>query len=231
MNKIRLRKADLDDMMILYRWVNEPSVRANSFHSELISFEEHKWWFERVMNDPNVLIFILMLDEKPIGQVRLAFDCGMYLIDYSIDFKYRRQGFGTIILQLIEGQILDDEVTLVGRVKKNNVSSQAIFRRLDYGERELDDCFEYRKVINKRQKIILAADNMNEQEFLTKMKEDILDTKDKLTMDTALAELEDWDSLAIVDFIAMVNSACGKKVKRTDVIDAKTFADLYALFK
>lgn len=72
---------------------------------------------------------------------------------------------------------------------------------------------------------------MNEQEFLTKMKEDILDTEDKLTMDTALAELEDWDSLAIVDFIAMANSVCGKKVKRTDVTGAKTFSDLYALLK
>ena len=72
---------------------------------------------------------------------------------------------------------------------------------------------------------------MTKQEFLTKIKEDILDTQDKITMDTELAELEDWDSLAIVDFIAMANAACGKKIKRTDVTGAKTVADLYAIIE
>lgn len=231
LKKIFLRRAVPEDLMILYRWVNEPSVRANSFHSEPVSFEEHHGWFFEKLNDPNEAIYILMLEDNPIGQVRLSGRQERLMVSYSIDVKHRRQGFGTIILQLIEERIFDEDITLIGRVKKNNVASQAVFRRLDYVECELDDCFEYRKVVNRRSKIILEADNMNEQEFLTKMKEDILDTEDKLTMGTALDELEDWDSLAIVDFIAMANSVCGKKVKRTDVTGAKTFADLYALLK
>ena len=72
---------------------------------------------------------------------------------------------------------------------------------------------------------------MTEQEFLTKMKEDILDTEDKIDASTLLNDLEEWDSLALVDFIAMANTVCGKKVKRADVTAAKTFGDLYELIK
>ena len=72
---------------------------------------------------------------------------------------------------------------------------------------------------------------MSEQEFLTKMKEDILDTETDIDAGTELASVEEWDSLGVVDFIAMANTVCGKKVKRDDVNAAKTFGDLYALLK
>ena len=146
MNKIQLRKIAPDDMELLYRWVNDPTVRSNAFKADAVSPEEHRTWFERMMIDPNVDIFILMVDDAPIGQVRLVFDGGQRLIDYSIDAAYRGQGFGKLILKMVEDEI--DDGTFVGRVKKTNVASQLIFRALGYKETELDDFFEYVKIIN-----------------------------------------------------------------------------------
>ena len=70
---------------------------------------------------------------------------------------------------------------------------------------------------------------MDTNVFLNKMKEDILDTEMDVTMETKLADIEEWDSLGVVSFIAMAKAVCGKKVERTAIINAKTLQDLYTL--
>ena len=70
---------------------------------------------------------------------------------------------------------------------------------------------------------------MSEQNFLTKMKDEVLDTEMEISMDTALGDIEEWDSLSVVSFIAMAKTACGKKVERVAIANAKTLQDLYAL--
>lgn len=68
------------------------------------------------------------------------------------------------------------------------------------------------------------------EQFLEKMA-DILDCEQEVTMETVLADLEEWDSLSLVSFMAMANTAYGKKVSPADVRMAKTIADLYDLVK
>ena len=70
---------------------------------------------------------------------------------------------------------------------------------------------------------------MNAQDFLTKMKEDILDTEMDITLDTQLADIDEWDSLGVVSFIAMAKAVCNKKVERAAITSAKTLQDLFAL--
>lgn len=60
---------------------------------------------------------------------------------------------------------------------------------------------------------------------------DILDCEQEITMKTVLADLEEWDSLSLVSFMAMANAAYGKKVILADVKMAKTVEDLYELVK
>lgn len=68
------------------------------------------------------------------------------------------------------------------------------------------------------------------EKFLEKMI-DILDCEQEVTMETELADLEEWDSLSLVSFMAMANAAYNKKVVPADVKMAKTIADLYELVK
>lgn len=68
------------------------------------------------------------------------------------------------------------------------------------------------------------------EQFLEKMI-DILDCEQEVTMETVLADLEEWDSLSFVSFMAMANAAYGKKLLPTDVKMAKNIADLYELVK
>ena len=60
---------------------------------------------------------------------------------------------------------------------------------------------------------------------------DVMDIEEEITADTVLEDLEEWDSLSLVSFMAMANAAYCKKVVAADVKMAKTVADLYELVK
>lgn len=68
------------------------------------------------------------------------------------------------------------------------------------------------------------------EQFIEKMV-DVLDTEEDITEVTVLSDLEEWDSLSVVSFMAMANAVYNKKVLPSDVKAAKTIKDLYELVK
>ena len=71
---------------------------------------------------------------------------------------------------------------------------------------------------------------MNEEIFIEKMM-DILDAEEEISMDTQLDDVEEWDSLSVVSYVAMANTACGKKIEPKTVREAETIRDLYELLQ
>ena len=69
-----------------------------------------------------------------------------------------------------------------------------------------------------------------ENEFLEKMM-DILDCEQEITMDSILDDIEEWDSLSFVSFLAMANASYGKKVIPANVKAAKTIAELFEIVR
>ena len=130
-----LREATSEDRDLLFEWANDPVVRMNSFHSDPISYEEHKNWFNRIMNDENSLQFIMMEEDKSIGQIRLTICDDEATIGYSIGIQYRGKGYGHIILELIADEIKNSypEIrTLNAKVKPDNIASNALFEKAGY---------------------------------------------------------------------------------------------------
>lgn len=68
------------------------------------------------------------------------------------------------------------------------------------------------------------------EQFVEKMV-DLLDCEEEITVDTVLEDLDEWDSLSLVGFLAMANAVYGKKVVAADVRAAQTVKDLYELVK
>ena len=68
------------------------------------------------------------------------------------------------------------------------------------------------------------------ERFIEKMV-DMLDSEEEITMETVLDELDEWDSLSFVSFLAMANVAYGKKLEPSEVKLAETVGDLYNLIK
>lgn len=143
---LHLRAAEEADMMLLYRWVNDPIVRQSAFQSKAIPLEEHKSWFFAALKNPDIKIFILMDEQEAVGQVRVNIENGEQLIDYSVDGETRGKGYGKTLLRLLE-DVCCREKPLVGRVKINNTVSQRIFEGLGYEGILEKDCYTYRKYL------------------------------------------------------------------------------------
>lgn len=69
---------------------------------------------------------------------------------------------------------------------------------------------------------------MNEKEFIKKMTE-LMDTEEELAMDSKLEDIEEWDSLSYVAYLAMCATVSDKKILPADVKKAETIHDLYVL--
>ena len=72
---------------------------------------------------------------------------------------------------------------------------------------------------------------MTQEEFLIIMREDVLETDMEIFPETLLKDINEWDSLAYVNFVAMVNTNCGTTLDRVKVQTAKTINDLFNLLK
>lgn len=65
-----------------------------------------------------------------------------------------------------------------------------------------------------------------------KMLEEILDLEEgTLSPETVLKDLEEWDSVAFLSFIAMMDDEFGKTIKGSLIKEQKTVADLMALME
>ena len=71
---------------------------------------------------------------------------------------------------------------------------------------------------------------MTEKEFIEKLA-DILDCEEELKLDTDLTDVEEWDSLGVLTFLAEMNKYTSFQIKAGDVKKSKTVADLFALIK
>lgn len=145
-----LRPVRPEDMELLYRWANDPVTRRNGFHTEQISHEEHRQWFENVMRDEKVVIYICMDGEIPVGQIRFQMKEGQALISYSVDAENRGHGVGTKLLRMA-GERLGKEYPevrlLKGEVRYGNTASMRAFEKNGYRREDEENCVVYRKVI------------------------------------------------------------------------------------
>ena len=133
---IFLRSAEYDDLDLLFKWANDPVVRASSFNTDPIPYESHVKWFKEMMEDATVLQYILMDDDTPIGQIRLDTYGDKAEIGYSIESEHRSKGYGHKILQLVVGEIKMNHPeikTLISKVKADNTASNKLFISEGYG--------------------------------------------------------------------------------------------------
>ena len=69
---------------------------------------------------------------------------------------------------------------------------------------------------------------MNAETFLKNLVE-LIDTEEKLTLETKLADVEDWDSLSLVSFLSFCNSKLKLSLTPEEVKAAQTVSDLFNL--
>ena len=72
---------------------------------------------------------------------------------------------------------------------------------------------------------------MNETEFYRFIEDKLELKKNSIKNVTILKDIEDWDSLAILTFIVVMDTDFKKKINNKIILKAKKGIDLYKIFK
>lgn len=133
-NKFYLRIVNINDMETLYHWVNDSTVRSNSFDVNTVQLNDHINWFKSKLNSDNTKMFILqnLGINTPLGQIRLDYlkDENIWLLSYSLNRFYRGQGLGTIMLDLVKETSAKKKIRAL--VKSKNIGSIKALQKANF---------------------------------------------------------------------------------------------------
>ena len=132
---IKLRAASNKDRRLIWEWSNDPDVRAESFSSEAIPFNDHVKWFESKIGNPDCFLYIAEdSSQTPIGQVRFELEDNDATISISLDRKFRHKGYGSMIIALASQNIfaVSKASVIHAYIKERNFASASAFKKAGY---------------------------------------------------------------------------------------------------
>ena len=145
---LSLRKVNLNDVELIFKWANDPDVRNNSFNTNQIVWDEHVKWFHRKIHTDSIWL-ILENENKPVGVIRFDKEVSSYILNYSIAKEFRGFGYGKKIVELGIEHLLNQNMeinTIEAHVKVNNKASQKVFNSLGFDNVFLEDEYIFKKV-------------------------------------------------------------------------------------
>ena len=141
---LTFRKAVLADVKLYFDWVNDSSVRAQSYSSNAIDFENHKKWFKTKLEDDSCMLLLFQNEEKSnIGQIRIQKEnVKEALIGISIAAEHRGKGLAKEMLLLASDYFLENNkgYLINAYIKKQNISSKQAFEKAGF---EFDNIINY----------------------------------------------------------------------------------------
>lgn len=148
---LRARPARMKDLMLTYRWANDPLTRSMSFTPKQISFEEHSAWFERMVNDETAVFLIIEgkvgCCYSAIAQFRVN---AKGEVSISIAEKYRGRRLAIPIIKTALAYLSSHSnfEELIAHIKPQNIKSIRAFARAGFkfcGEKIVkgQKCFEF----------------------------------------------------------------------------------------
>lgn len=128
-NNSNFREVKKEDCLKIFEIANDDEVRKSSFNSEKIMLNDHKIWFNNILNDASVKFYVLEFKDDLIGQLRLDFDEEFPVISISLNKEYRGLGLSKILLskglELVEGKV-------IAYIKQDNFRSISFFKSMGF---------------------------------------------------------------------------------------------------
>lgn len=136
--KLNSRFARPDDLMLYFRWVNDPEVRKNSFDTRPVSLVDHTTWYLHNIHSDQVVMLIFMDGNTAMGQVRFHLDGTEARLNYSLDASYRGRGFAASVISMSLAELAKVNTVVMqvrAEVKPDNQASIRVFEKCRF-ERE-----------------------------------------------------------------------------------------------
>lgn len=144
---IELRAATMQDAALLWRWRNDPAVRAVSLQSDPIELADHGRWLDGKLGDPNAIILIGRQHATDIGVVRYDLVGTRARVSIQLAPGATGNGLGSALLAAAETRLRRDRpeiVEIVADVLDTNAASLALFRAAAYRPH----VYQLRRVLN-----------------------------------------------------------------------------------
>ncbi|MBD1912364.1 MULTISPECIES: GNAT family N-acetyltransferase [unclassified Leptolyngbya] len=149
---IYLRPATAEDARLLWQWTNDPHVRAVSFSTSPIPWENHTRWLQQKLTEPGCYLWIASHNGNSIGQVRFDTVCsGEANISISLAPEMRGYGYGKLSLKTACYQVFQetDIHTIHAYIRVDNLVSIRAFEAANFiqsGQLTIQGCeaFHYR---------------------------------------------------------------------------------------
>ncbi|MGW1455559.1 UDP-2,4-diacetamido-2,4,6-trideoxy-beta-L-altropyranose hydrolase [Salegentibacter agarivorans] len=152
--EVCLRRANIADLDMTYKWAIDPRIRKHSFSKKKISENEHKTWFKNKLEVESCYYYIAEHNNFPVGSIRFDVIEKEAVISFLVDPNHQGKGYGRILLK--KGYALLKEgskniSTVVGYVIPENTPSVKSFLKLGYSSFKEDegDRYKFCKDLNK----------------------------------------------------------------------------------
>lgn len=134
---LRLRSATTEDAKLIFDWANDAGVRAVSFSSEPIIWENHLKWFEAKLNDANYRIWVAEdVAGTPVGQVRFQIEGEAATISISLDAGQRGKNRGSLLIWAACRKIFTETAIkeVQAFIKPDNQASIRAFEKVGFAD-------------------------------------------------------------------------------------------------
>ncbi|MEQ2010477.1 MAG: bifunctional UDP-2,4-diacetamido-2,4,6-trideoxy-beta-L-altropyranose hydrolase/GNAT family N-acetyltransferase, partial [Limisphaerales bacterium] len=133
-NSLHLRPGTADDCRRVWEWANEPAVRAVSFTSDPIPWEQHVAWFTRRLADANTRLWLAEQTGSPLGQVRFDLDGPTATISVSLDATQRGKNLGALLIWSVCQKLFRESAveTIHAFIKPDNAASIRAFEKAGF---------------------------------------------------------------------------------------------------
>lgn len=128
--KITVRLAKSQDSRFILQIYNENVKKKNFFSKKTISFNEHNEWFKKKIKEKR--LFICSYNVR-IGYIRYDYIGNKELsISIAIKNKFKRNGFGKLMLQKTLKRKQIKKFNVCAFVKNSNLSSKKFFLDMNF---------------------------------------------------------------------------------------------------
>jgi UDP-2,4-diacetamido-2,4,6-trideoxy-beta-L-altropyranose hydrolase len=135
MEPVKIRRVQETDASFLWTLANDPEVRAASFSTNSIPWEDNLKWLRAQLSNPSCIFFIINKDSIPIGQVRFdKTNEEEAIMSISIKKEYRGKGLAAQIISVSIREIfLTTDINRVhAYVKEDNNPSISAFLKANF---------------------------------------------------------------------------------------------------
>jgi RimJ/RimL family protein N-acetyltransferase len=143
MTQICLRPATYQDTELVFRWRNDPFIMVRGSSQRFVEWAEHIVWFRDTLRSARRKIFIVLLSQQPIGQIRFDKindnECvvSVYLLQ---EFTGRGLGVETIDRGCQEICKLWGVSRIIACVRSDNTAARSAFLKVGFLEGNPGSC-------------------------------------------------------------------------------------------